>query len=174
MKVSGTCIRLGDHINTDLIISGKYKYRTQDIKELAKFVFEDLDPNLKGRLSVGSIIVAGKNFGCGSSREQAPRVLKAAGVRAIVAESFARIFFRNAVNVGLPTLVADAEFLGKVRDNGSITVDLVEGKIFDEEKKSETTIKPYPQFMLEIIKEGGIVEYFKNHGMFPWDTKPPQ
>jgi 3-isopropylmalate/(R)-2-methylmalate dehydratase small subunit len=174
MKVTGTCVRLGDHINTDLIISGKYKYRTQDIKELAKFVFEDLDPHLKEKLSVGSIIAAGKNFGCGSSREQAPRVLKAAGVRAIVAESFARIFFRNAVNIGLPTLVANAQFLGKVGDNDLIVVDLVEGKIFDVEKELETTIKPYPQFMLEIIKEGGIVEYFRNHGMFPWDAKPPQ
>jgi 3-isopropylmalate/(R)-2-methylmalate dehydratase small subunit len=118
--------------------------------------------------------VAGKNFGCGSSREQAPRVLKAAGVRAVVAVSFARIFFRNAVNVGLPTLVADKEFLGKVKDNDSIVVDLIEGKILDTETGSETAIKPYPQFMLEIIKEGGIVEYFRNHGMFPWDSKPPQ
>ena len=165
------CVKLGDHINTDLIISGKYKYRTQVISELTKFVFEDLDPKLKDRLAVGSIIVAGKNFGCGSSREQAPRVLKAAGVKAIVAESFARIFFRNSVNIGLPTVVATPKFISNVKDGDTISVDLVEGKIVDSERKLITDIKPYPQFMLEIIKEGGISEYYRKYKMFPWDKE---
>jgi len=165
------CVKLGDHINTDLIISGKYKYRTQVISELTKFVFEDLDPKLKDRLAVGSIIVAGKNFGCGSSREQAPRVLKAAGVKAIVAESFARIFFRNSVNIGLPTVVATPKFISNVKDGDTISVDLVEGKIVDSERKLITDIKPYPQFMLEIIKEGGISDYYRKYKMFPWDKE---
>ena len=165
------CVKLGDHINTDLIISGKYKYKTQVISELTKFVFEDLDPKLKDRLAVGSIIVAGKNFGCGSSREQAPRVLKAAGVKAIVAESFARIFFRNSVNIGLPTVVATPKFISNVKDGDTISVDIVEGKIVDSERKLITDIKPYPQFMLEIIKEGGISDYYRKYKMFPWDKE---
>ena len=171
MRINGVCVKLGDHINTDLIISGKYKYRTQIISELAKYVFEDLDPKIKERLAVGSIIVAGKNFGCGSSREQAPRVLKAAYVKGIIAESFARIFFRNAVNVGLPTVVASPNFIKEVRDGDTITIDLVKGRVFNSEKKFETMIKPYPQFILEIIKEGGITEYYKKYKIFPWDKE---
>jgi 3-isopropylmalate/(R)-2-methylmalate dehydratase small subunit len=171
MKIVGKSVKLGDHINTDLIISGKYKYRTQVISELTKFVFEDLDPKLKDRLAIGSIIIAGKNFGCGSSREQAPRVLKASGVKAIVAGSFARIFFRNSVNIGLPTVVALPSFIKEVKDDDTITIDLEKGKIFDSERKLETDIKPYPTFMLEIINEGGISEYYKRYKIFPWDKK---
>jgi len=169
VKITGVAVKVGDHINTDLIISGKYKYRTQIISELAKYVFEDLDPKLKDRLSVGSIIVAGKNFGCGSSREQAPRVLKAAGVRAILAESFARIFFRNSVNVGLPTVVASQGFLHEIDDGDVLVVDLVLGKLYDETTERHSEVKPYPSFMLEIVKEGGIVEYYRKQGVFPWD-----
>ena len=171
MKIVGKCVNLGDHINTDLIISGKYKYRTQIISELTKFVFEDLDPQLKDRLAIGSVIVAGKNFGCGSSREQAPRVLKAAGVRAIVAESFARIFFRNSVNIGLPTVIALPSFINGVKDGDTITIDLEKGRVLDSEKELKTDIKPYPTFMLEIINEGGISEYYKKYKIFPWDKK---
>jgi 3-isopropylmalate/(R)-2-methylmalate dehydratase small subunit len=171
MKITGISVKLGDHINTDLIISGKHKYRTQVISELTKYVFEDLDPKLKDRLAVGSVIVAGKNFGCGSSREQAPRVLKAAGVKAIVAESFARIFFRNSVNVGLPTIVASSEYIRKVRDGDSLTIDLTEGRLFDTELGVDTKISPYPKFILDIINVGGIAEYYKKFNAFPWDVK---
>lgn len=169
MKISGKCVKLGDHINTDLIISGKYKYRTQDIKELAKYVFEDLDPKLKERLYGGSIIVAQKNFGCGSSREQAPRVLKAAGVNAVVAESFARIFFRNAINVGLPLIISEEKFVESVRDNETLTIDLLSGKVYTLETGLEANIKPYPEFMLKIVEKGGIAEYFKTYKRFPWE-----
>ncbi|MEM0053657.1 MAG: 3-isopropylmalate dehydratase [Nitrososphaeria archaeon] len=171
MRISGKCVRLGDHINTDLIISGKYKYRTQDIKELAKYVFEDLDPKLKERLSGGSIIVAQKNFGCGSSREQAPRVLKAAGVNAVIAESFARIFFRNAINVGLPVIISEEKFIKSVKDNEPLIVDLSLGKVYALETGLEANIKPYPEFMLKIIESGGIAEYFKTNKTFPWETR---
>ncbi len=169
MKITAKCVKLGDHINTDLIISGKYKYRTQVISELTKFVFEDLDPKLRDRMAVGSVIVAGKNFGCGSSREQAPRVLKAAGVKAIVAESFARIFFRNSVNVGLPTVVASSKFIENVKDGDVLSIDLTEGRITDEKSDLIDQIKPYPQFMLEIITEGGIADYYRKYKVFPWD-----
>jgi len=169
MKVTGRCVKLGDHINTDLIISGKYKYRTQDIRELAKYVFEDLDPKLKERLYGGSIIVAQKNFGCGSSREQAPRVLKAAGVNAVIAESFARIFFRNAINVGLPVIVSSERFIRAVRDDEPLTVDLSSGKVFAPASGLEAEIKPYPEFMLKIVEAGGVAEYFKAHRRFPWE-----
>jgi 3-isopropylmalate/(R)-2-methylmalate dehydratase small subunit len=169
LNITAVCVKLGDHVNTDLIISGKYKYRTQVISELTNFVFEDLDPKLKDRLAVGSFIVAGKNFGCGSSREQAPRVLKAAGVKAIIAESFARIFFRNSVNVGLPTVVAPFQFIENVNDGDLLLINLVEGKISAPERNLIAEIKPYPQFMLEIINEGGISEYFKKYKEFPWD-----
>ncbi|MBC7091437.1 MAG: 3-isopropylmalate dehydratase [Nitrososphaeria archaeon] len=170
MKISGKCVKLGDHINTDLIISGKYKYRTQDIRELAKYVFEDLDPKLKDRLYGGSIIVAQKNFGCGSSREQAPRVLKAAGVNAVIAESFARIFFRNAVNVGLPVIVSDKEFIMSVKEDETLSVDLSLGKVYALGSGLEASIKPYPEFMLKIIEAGGIAEYFKAFKRFPWEN----
>jgi 3-isopropylmalate/(R)-2-methylmalate dehydratase small subunit len=169
MKISGRCVKLGDNINTDLIISGKYKYRTQDIMELAKYVFEDLNPKLKERLYGGSIIVAQKNFGCGSSREQAPRVLKAAGVKAVIAESFARIFFRNAVNVGLPVIVSSEKFIKAVRDDELITIDLSSGKVYAPASGLEAEIKPYPGFMLKIIEVGGIAEYFKAYKRFPWE-----
>ncbi|MGQ9781402.1 MAG: LeuD/DmdB family oxidoreductase small subunit [Nitrososphaeria archaeon] len=169
MKIVGVSVKLGDHINTDLIISGKYKYRTQVISELAKFVFEDLDPRLKDRLAAGSIIVAGKNFGCGSSREQAPRVLKAAGVRAILAESFARIFYRNSVNVGLPSVVVDSSFLEEIDEGDMIEVDLTKGRVYDDKTKKYSGVKPYPNFILEIIREGGIVEYYRKNMIFPWE-----
>lgn len=170
MKISGKCVKLGDHINTDLIISGKYKYRTQDIRELAKYVFGDLDPKLKDRLYGGSIIVAQKNFGCGSSREQAPRVLKAAGVNAVIAESFARIFFRNAVNVGLPVIISDKDFIRSVKEDETLTVDLSLGKVYALSSGQEASIKPYPDFMLKIIEAGGIAEYFKTFKRFPWEN----
>ncbi|MEM3404386.1 MAG: 3-isopropylmalate dehydratase [Nitrososphaeria archaeon] len=171
MKITGIAVKLGNHINTDLIISGKHKYRTQVISELTKYVFEDLDPKLKDKLAIGSVIVAGKNFGCGSSREQAPRVLKAAGVRAIVAESFARIFFRNSVNVGLPTIVVNLEYIRKIKDGDSLTIDLIEGRVFDNELGIDTKVSPYPKFILDIINDGGIAEYYKRFNAFPWDGK---
>ncbi|MEM3054504.1 MAG: 3-isopropylmalate dehydratase, partial [Candidatus Bathyarchaeia archaeon] len=107
----GKVIKLGDDVNTDLVIAGRYKFRSVTLEDMAKHIFEDIDPTLASRIKPSDIVVAGKNFGCGSSREQAPRVMVAAGISAVVAKSFARIFFRNAINVGLPALAVDAKFV---------------------------------------------------------------
>jgi len=104
MKLSGKAHRFGDDINTDLIISGKYKFKSLDINDMSTHLMEDIDPAFHSKITKGDYIVAGRNFGCGSSREQAPLVIKAAGISAVVAKSFARIFFRNAINVGLPLI----------------------------------------------------------------------
>jgi len=169
--MKGNVVKLGDHINTDFVISGKYKFRTQDIKELTKHIFEDLDPTLSQKIKPGTVIVAGKNFGYGSSREHAARVIKEAGVIAVVAKSFARIFFRNAINIGLPVIVVPGSFVDSTSEGDQIYIDLESGIVKNESKSLEVRFNPYPSFINTIMKEGGIVEYFKKHGAFPWDLR---
>jgi 3-isopropylmalate/(R)-2-methylmalate dehydratase small subunit len=167
----GKAVKLGDHINTDFVISGKYKFKTQDIKELSKHIFEDLDPTLSQRIKSGTIIVAGRNFGYGSSREHAPRVIKEVGVSAVIAKSFARIFFRNAINIGLPVIVASESFIDSTNEGDEVSLDLEKGTIKNETKNIEETFKPYPSFISVVMREGGIVSYFKKYGVLPWDTR---
>ncbi len=126
--MKGKAHRFGDDVNTDYIISGRHKFKTLDMDELAKHVMEDLDPHFHKRLKKGDFIVAGKNFGCGSSREQAPLALKHAGVSAVLARSFARIFFRNAVNSGMPALVCDTS---GIEDGDELEVDLGAGVVLN-------------------------------------------
>src|SRR3989338_10930110 len=122
MGITGKAIKLGDNINTDFIISGRYKFAITDTKELAKHIMEDIDPAFPSKITPGkSIIVAGKNFGLGSSREQAPLVIKEAGIVAVAAKSFARIFYRNAFNIGLPLIQADTT---KIREHDELLIDL--------------------------------------------------
>lgn len=154
MVLSGTAVCLGEDIDTDLIIAGRY-LRTKDRSIWAANALEDLDPALAGRLS-GAIIVAGKNFGCGSSREQAPVALKEAGVVAVVAPSFARIFFRNAINVGLPLLEADGVCC---REGTTVLVSVEEGWI--ETEGVRTKAAPLSERMTEILAAGGLVEYWR-------------
>jgi len=154
-------------VNTDLIIAGRYKFRHSKIEELVEHVFEDLDPVLKTRLG-GAVLVAGKNFGCGSSREHAPLVLKKAGVRAIVAISIARIFFRNSVNLGLPAVEVSRDFVQRVRDGDEIVVNLREGIVEDLDAGIKAEFKRYPQFLLEILEAGGLLRYVKTRGGLPW------
>ncbi|MCS7138688.1 MAG: 3-isopropylmalate dehydratase small subunit [Crenarchaeota archaeon] len=151
---------LGDHINTDVIIPAKYKFRTGDFSELAKHVFEDLDPTLASKISKGDSIIAGRTFGMGSSREHAPRVIKEAGISAIVACSFARIFFRNSINVGLP--VIEVRDVNKYFKEGDIAiVDLEKGIVKNETTGVELNFSPYPEFIMNIMKAGGLAAYRK-------------
>lgn len=168
--MSATCIKgkawkFGDDINTDIIIWGKYKYRILDLKELSKHAMEAVAPNFSEKISPGDIIVAGKNFGCGSSREHAPLVLKYAGVGAVVAKFYARIFYRNAFAVGLPVIECP-ELFDRVDEGDELEVNLEQGKIFNLKNNGTFDIKPMPKFLLEILREGSLVEHFKRHGGF--------
>lgn len=159
--MKGKAHRFGDDVNTDYIISGRHKFKTLDMNELARHVMEDLDPHFTKRLKKGDFLVAGKNFGCGSSREQAPLALKHAGVAAVLASSFARIYFRNSINNGLPALVCDTS---GIDDGDTLEIDLASGRIKNISKGSEIDSRPLPRVMLDIISEGGLVEYMRKHG----------
>lgn len=153
---------MGDSINTDLIISGRYKFSITDMKELSRHVFEDVNPNFYSRLKPGkSIVVAGENFGMGSSREQAPLAIKEAGIIAVVAKSFARIFFRNAFNVGLPLIETDTT---TINERDELEIDLEIGLLKDLTNNKDFTIKPLPKVMMRILNDGGLVAHFKKYG----------
>jgi 3-isopropylmalate/(R)-2-methylmalate dehydratase small subunit len=162
MVLKGFVYKLPDDINTDLIISGRYKFAITDMKELARHVFEDYDPQLAGKLKPGeSIIVAGENFGMGSSREQAPLAMKHAGIIAVLAKSFARIFYRNAFNIGLPLIETDTQ---QFKSGSQLEIDLEKGFINDLSVHKKLPIKPLPPFMQTLLKDGGLVTHFKKHG----------
>ena len=164
MKIEGKAIKLGDNINTDFIISGRYKFSITDIKELSRHIMEDIDPSFPAKIAPGrSIIVAGDNFGMGSSREQAPLVIKASGITAVLAHSFARIFYRNGFNIGLPLIETQTE---KIAENDLLDIDVDRGIIRNLSKNTELEIKPIPPFMQEILNQGGIVNYFKKYKEF--------
>lgn len=149
----------GDHVDTDQIIPGRYLV-TLDPRELAKHVMEPLDPKFALRVQRGDVIVAGKNFGCGSSRERAPLALKAAGISAVVAESFARIFYRNAVNCGLPPVVCPSVRKG-FRSGDEIEVDVRRGVVKNLRTKRVFKTEPLPEFMMEVIQAGGLIPYLR-------------
>jgi len=159
--MKGRVFKFGDDINTDYIISGRYKFSITDPKELANHIFEDLAPNLAEKIKEGDFIVAGENFGCGSSREQAPLALKAKGIQAVIAKSFARIFYRNAINLGLLVLEADTD---EIKDRDELELDMENSEIKILNRKKSIKFKPIPEFMQEIIKEGGVIEYIKKRG----------
>ncbi len=165
MKLTGKARRLkqNDDINTDYIISGRYKFKIQDPNELAKHVMEDLDPNFYSRIQKGDFIVAGKNFGCGSSREQAPQAIKFAGISAVIAKSFARIFYRNCYNLGIPAIEADT---GEIKEGDELELDLNTGIIRNKTKNKEIKIAPLSKTMQVLLEDGGLVEHFKKHGGF--------
>ncbi|MCD5390711.1 3-isopropylmalate dehydratase small subunit [candidate division NPL-UPA2 bacterium] len=163
-KLRGRAYKFGDDINTDLIISGKYKFSTLDMKELAKHLLEDIDPAFSQKIKPGkSFIVAGRNFGCGSSREQAPLAIKESEICAVVAKSFARIFYRNCINVGLPVIECDTD---GIEEGDCLEVSLEKGTLRNETKEVEEKISSLPQVMIDIISEGGLVEYFRKRGGF--------
>jgi 3-isopropylmalate/(R)-2-methylmalate dehydratase small subunit len=149
----------GHDIDTDAIIPARY-LNTSDPAELARHCMEDADPHFPQKVSPGDIIVAGKNFGCGSSREHAPLALKAAGVACIVAENFARIFYRNAINIGLPILESP-EASAVLRENDRVEIDLAKGEITELAGKQKFTAVPFPPFMQEIMDAGGLINFVK-------------
>ena len=163
MQFCGKAHKFGDDVNTDYIISGKYKFKTLDMRVLAKHVMEDLDPGFYDKVTAGDFIVGGANFGCGSSREQAPLAIKYADVGAVLAKSFARIFYRNAINTGLPVVECDTDLIGPGDD---LSVDLTAGIITNRTKGTAIPIKPLPKVMIKILKDGGLAAHFKKHGGF--------
>ena len=165
VKIEGVSIKLPDNINTDFIISGRYKFSITDIKELSKHIMEDIDPGFPAKIISGkSIIVAGNNFGMGSSREQAPLVIKECGIAAILAKTFARIFYRNGFNIGLPLIETDTD---KIDENDNLIIDMDKGTVKNITKNLEIKIKPLPEFMQELLSEGGIVNYYKKFKRLP-------
>ena len=163
MELKGKAHKFGDNVNTDYIISGKYKFKTLDMNELARHLMEDLDERFIDKVSPGDFIVAGSNFGCGSSREQAPLVIKAAGIGAVLGKSFARIFYRNAINIGLPVVECDTD---KIDADDMLLVNFEEGFIKNLSKTVEIEISPLPPVMIKILGDGGLVEHFKKHHGF--------
>ena len=157
--LKGRAFKFGDDIDTDQIIPARY-LNTSDPKELARHCMEDADPTFASKVQKGDFIVAGKNFGCGSSREHAPLSIKAAGVSAVIAKSFARIFFRNAINIGLPILECP-EAVDDIEEGDILEVDLEKGIIKNVTKNKEYKAKPYPKDILEIINSGGLMNYAK-------------
>jgi len=158
LTINGKAITFGNNIDTDVILPGPYLVHT-DPKELAKHAMEGLDPKFPERAADG-VIVGGKNFGCGSSREQAPIALKYAGVKCVLAESFARIFYRNAITIGLPVLACPG-VSGKVEEGDDVVVNLQTGKVEDRTNGSVFQATQLPEFIMEILDDGGLIEHLK-------------
>jgi len=161
--LKGRAFKFGDNISTDHIIPGRYAYLRSNLPELAKHVMEDADPDFAARVKKGDFIVGGANFGLGSSREHAPLVIKMAGVSAILAKSVARIFFRNAINLGLPVLICDTD---GIADGDELEVDLAKGTVYDKTKGAKLTFSTLPKVMLDILARGGLVPYIQKYGDF--------
>jgi len=155
----GKAWKFGDDIDTDVIIPARYLNQNSP-EHLAQHCMEDAEPNFAKEVKAGDIIIGGKNFGCGSSREHAPVAIKAAGVQVVIAESYARIFYRNALNIGLPILECPEAVQG-IENGDEVTVDLETGKIVNVTRNTEFQARPFPPFMQELIKAGGLIPYVK-------------
>jgi len=164
MELTAKAFKYGDDINTDYIISGKYKFKSNDMEAMAVHAMEDLDPRYYEKVKPeGGFLVAGKNFGMGSSREQAPLVLIHSNTKAVLAKSFARIFFRNAINTGLPVVECDTDL---IEDGDELAVDLQAGRVHNITKGTDIPFSPLPPVMEQLLADGGLVEHFKKHGGF--------
>lgn len=161
--LKGKAHKFGDGISTDHIIPGRYAHLRSNLPELARHVLEDADPNFASKVKSGDFVVGGSNFGLGSSREHAPLVIKMAGVSAILAKSVARIFFRNAINLGLPVLICDTD---KINDGDELEVDLAAGTVKNLTSGIKLTFGKIPDVMLAILDEGGLIPYIQKHGDF--------
>ncbi len=161
--LSGKAFKFGDGISTDHIIPGRYAYLRSNLPELAKHAMEDADATFVSRVRPGDFVVGGGNFGLGSSREHAPLVIKMAGVSAVLAKSVARIFFRNAINQGLPVLICDTD---GIDDGDRLEVDLATSTVRDVTNGRELTFGKIPDVMLRILEEGGLLPYIEKHGDF--------
>ena len=161
--LKGRAFKFGDGISTDHIVPGRLLHLRSNLPELAKHVLEDADPTFAQRAKKGDFVVASKNFGLGSSREHAPLVIKVAGISAVLAKSVARIFFRNAINVGLPVLICDTD---NINDGDELEVDLKLGKISNLTNATKLSFTQIPDIMLRILDEGGLIPYIKKHKDF--------
>ena len=159
MKVQSTVIKYGDHVDTDVIIPARY-LNTTDHAELASHCMEDIDKDFKAKSETRKIIVAGRNFGCGSSREHAPIAIKASGISVVIADSFARIFYRNSIDIGLPIIECPAA-AAAIADGDEVVVDMDSGVIEDVTTGAKFTAAPLPPFVQEIVRCGGIANYVK-------------
>ena len=160
MKAKGNVFKFGDNVDTDVIIPARY-LNAPDPSELAKHCMEDIDVDFVKKVQKGDIIVANKNFGCGSSREHAPISIKAAGVSCVIAETFARIFYRNAINIGLP-IIESAEAAQNIEAGDVVEVDFDNGMIYDRTKGPEDKGQAFPEFMQKIIQAEGLINYINN------------
>jgi 3-isopropylmalate/(R)-2-methylmalate dehydratase small subunit len=163
MKIEGRIWKFGSDVDTDAIIPARYLNQS-DAKELAKHVMEDERPEFKKEVKKGDILLAERNFGCGSSREHAPLALKATGISCIIAESFARIFYRNGFNQGLP-LLESSEASKAINDGDQVRVNLTTGEIFDLTQKKKFFAKPIPPFMQDLIRDGGLIQHLRKRGL---------
>ena len=168
--LKGRAFKFGDSISTDHIIPGRLAHLRSNLPELANHILEDADPTFASRVKAGDFIVAGSNLGLGSSREHAPLVIKIAGVSAILAKSVARIFFRNAINLGLPVLISDTALID---DGDKLEVDLKAGTVKDITNGNQLTFNKLPEVMLHILDEGGLIPYIKKYGGFRLNHKIP-
>jgi 3-isopropylmalate/(R)-2-methylmalate dehydratase small subunit len=159
VKYNGKAWKFGDHIDTDVIIPARY-LNTSDPKELGRHCMEDADPDFLKKIRKGDIIVAGRNFGSGSSREHAPIAIKAAGISCVIAESFARIFYRNAINMGLP-IFESPEAAQSIKAGDALEVNAQTGVIHDRTQKRKFQAEPIPPFMQELIQDGGLIKHIK-------------
>ncbi len=159
--LTGKAFIFGDDISTDHIAPGRYFHLRSNLPELARHVLEDARTDFAGKLSPGDFVVAGKNFGLGSSREHAPRIIRMAGVGAVLAQSFARIFFRNAINVGLPAIIVDTT---RIKEGDLLEVDLAQGVVRNVTQAIELTFPALPNVMQKILEDGGLVDHIKRHG----------
>ncbi len=166
MILVGRIWKFGDDISTDLICPGRYFHLRSNLPELAKHVLEDADPEFAGKMSKGDFVVAGNNFGLGSSREHAPTIIKLAGISAVLAKSFARIFYRNAINVGLPLIECDTD---KLEKGDELEIDLATGIVRDKTKNIELKAHPLPKAMINILNDGGLLAHIEKHGDFKLD-----
>jgi 3-isopropylmalate/(R)-2-methylmalate dehydratase small subunit len=163
MILTGKTWKFGDDVSTDLIAPGRLFHLRSNLPELAKHVLEDADPQFAQKMQKGDFVVGGSNFGCGSSREHAPTIIKLAGVSAVLAKSFARIFYRNAINVGLPVLICDTD---KINQGDELEVDLEKGTIIDKTNGHTLNFAPLPSVMIRILSDGGLLAHIEKHGGF--------
>lgn len=161
MDGTGRVWRFGDDVSTDAIQPSRYMHLRSNLDELATHVFEDVDPRFAGAVAPGDVVVGGKNFGMGSSREHAPLLLKMLGVQAVIARSFARIFYRNAINLGLAAIMCDT---AGIEDGQHLDLDIGAGRVRVRETDSVIAIQPMPPVMLRILADGGIVAHLRKHG----------
>ncbi len=160
MKAKGFVHKYGDNVDTDVIIPARY-LNSSDPAELAKKCMEDIDKDFVNRVKKGDIMVAGKNFGCGSSREHAPIAIKTAGISCVIAENFARIFYRNAINIGLPIIECE-EASKEIEAGDEVEIDFDTGMIYDRTKNTEYKGQAFPEFMQKIINSEGLINYINN------------